>query len=89
MRAADQDDVDRLARLVSDATVAAYVELFPWHDGAKQLLAAHPELKAQGRRYYESIARRLLAAGVRPGDAAPAPARPRAGKATEDGGLFG
>jgi hypothetical protein len=94
VRRADRDAVERLAKLVSDATVGAYVELFPYHDGARELLAAHPELKAQGRRYYQSIARHLLAAGVQV-SASPAPvsnkkqtrtAKPDDG--SDDSGLF-
>lgn len=60
---ADSDAIDRLATLVSRATIGAYVDLFP-HGGAGPMLYANPELRAQGESYYRVIARRLIANGV-------------------------
>ena len=90
----DDELVEWLARQLRRAHVAAYVELYPRHDGVAELFKEFPELRAGGRAYYSSIARRLVRDGVGLAEPPrrPAPRRSSdapAAAANGDGGLFG
>jgi len=60
----EHERIEWLARKLGEAHTAAYLQEFPTHDGAAELLAAAPELRDTRQRYLETIARRLLREGV-------------------------
>jgi hypothetical protein len=88
----DEELVEWLARQLRRAHVAAYVELYPRHDSVAELFKDFPELRAGGRAYYASIARRLVRDGVGLAEPPKAPAPKRSGSlaaALTGAGLFG
>jgi hypothetical protein len=52
---------DELIALLRKALIGAHVDL--GHEAAERAYAECPELKAGGRRFYEAVARRLMAEG--------------------------
>ena len=62
----DDEIIDWLVRVLRKAHCGTYVQMFPHHLGAAELFKDFPELREGGRRYYESVARRLIAEGVGP-----------------------
>ena len=86
----DEELVEWLARQLRRAHVAAYVELYPRHDGVGELFKDFPELRAGGRAYYANIARRLIRDGVGLAEPPKAPTPRRSGSAAvvTGGGLF-